>query len=205
MGFGHIKCQHKILFWRIHMLNYSIPLSELNSDENITIKYLWEIEHLTPYEISKLMNFEPSEIKGRIDFLKKIKDLTTQCSGVAQKVVNRPLQVIAYLHYAEEHKKKETPSEEAYYGEKSYPDIPKDYDPPAVKQNHPCLVQSALEKAEHFYSMVQKKTPKKKRRCLGHNCGDIFVSDSYGTRFCPKCRTKNQNASKLSEDMAFNC
>ena len=44
----------------------------------------------------------------------------------------------------------------------------------------------------------------KKRRCLGRECGEMFVSAWAGNRFCPRCTINSKaNHSALADDFSL--
>ena len=56
------------------------------------------------------------------------------------------------------------------------------------------------EKNEYFRSLIHSKPIKKKRKCLGLECGTEFVSDGPHHRVCCFCAEKHEKYSVKAEE-----
>jgi ribosomal protein S27AE len=54
------------------------------------------------------------------------------------------------------------------------------------------IVERKLEGNEHFFSLVNPSTPRKKRRCL--KCTVPFLSTGHSNRVCGSCAAQNNRA-----------
>ena len=55
-----------------------------------------------------------------------------------------------------------------------------------------------------FFSLVKPATVRKKRKCIGVNCGKVFESASSSNRLCSDCKFKaNKSSNRALEGVAL--